>query len=476
MPCHFVDLSPELQLKITDELRHDINADEIQDDKEPDPYDSNAEKPDEKKERKERQSRGNRVHDLLNWSCTSRFFRNLLAPYIFESISLFNTDRSGSSIYALSRSEQNRHVKELIYVGRAPGDAHRDEKEYSDTEAILPRSVDSVLSNLGSFPNLENISVEFPYKFADYSEWDEGLDLCAEEEPDEAVVSEESKVAWRALMAKSWDALMQNKGKKYKCLQVRKLGPIKVSNFNHVDFHKFLGRFERFELSIYGEDNGAGWSINKVELYTVLMGKLGIYFFDHLTSVTELTIKAPEEGPLGLQGTSHAPLELRKGQMPALRTLFLEYILIGQELIDFLIDHVNTLESLSMLRCSADVNGLAEDGIPWSHFFNALINAEFERLCHFDLLSDKIPLTRAEKYGEEEDEVEVSEQVKNVRQVLKDDENRRLFPYTTLCDKYGAIYQDDKQNLDAFERGEDQASYDRLIVIINKNMKRDGGN
>ena len=74
MAPQLVDLSPELHIKIADEIFADIDVDEIEDDKSDDPYNYNPEKPDEKQARKERASRQNRVRDLMNWSFTSRFF------------------------------------------------------------------------------------------------------------------------------------------------------------------------------------------------------------------------------------------------------------------------------------------------------------------------------------------------------------------------------------------------------------------
>ena len=141
MPCSLLDLSPELHIQITNELLGDIIAHEAKADKEDDPYDYNPEEPDEKQERLEHENHGRRVHDLLNWSCTSRFFRNFLLPYAFETVHLSNTDQRGSAILALSESDYRRNVKELVYVGTALGDAHASEKEYSDIKAILSRAL-----------------------------------------------------------------------------------------------------------------------------------------------------------------------------------------------------------------------------------------------------------------------------------------------------------------------------------------------
>lgn len=175
MPCLLFDLAPELQLKIANTLLSDISANEISDDVDG-TYDLNEEDPNEKLKRKERGSYKNRMRDLMSWSCTSRFFRDLFAPHVFHSIRLRNTNRNGSSVVAVAQNQHSRHVKELIYVGNAPGEAHKGEERYSNTKRNLPESVTSILSDLGSLPNLQTLSIEFPYQFTVYDEWDSFLE------------------------------------------------------------------------------------------------------------------------------------------------------------------------------------------------------------------------------------------------------------------------------------------------------------
>ena len=478
MSCSLVDLSPELQLKIINELLNDAiieKFEDVKEEKEDDPYDYNQEKPDDFKDRKEWERTQDRVHDLKNWSSTSRFFRDLLTPYIFKTVQLSNNEKSGSRASSLSRSDLSKFVKEIQYTGSALGDGHKEEEAYSDTEAILPKRVDVILSDLKCFPNLETLSIHFPYKFCDYDEWDGGLDLCAEEETDEETKSAEEKIAWRALMSKTYEALSRNKNHSLKSLKLKQFGPIKVSTFSDSSFHDFLSSIEDFTLSIYGEDNGAGWQINKVPAYLATMSKLDIYFFNHLTSLTSLTLKAPEEGPLGLEGMNHIPLPLKSHQMPCLKTLFLEYIFIGPDLIDFLTAHTKSLETLTMRKCAASPDGLAENGIHWSKFFYTLANANFEKLTELIIEPGPVPLTSEETYNKEEDQEKVSGEVKEARRILGEDCGRRIFPYVMLDDKYGMLYENEEENLEAFRRGEDQAGWERLMGKVNEIAAKKSG-
>lgn len=457
MACHLVDLSAELQLKIVEELlQHPIAK----------PADGDVKQEDH----------DTRCRDsLLNWSCTSLFFRDLLAPYIFRCVNLRNSDKCGSSLLEVVKGRHNNLVKEIRFVGSAPGDAHIGEEAYEDVVAILPDSVKKVLSDLQVFPSLELLSVRFDNQFDDYAEWDEGLNIGEEEESDEDVKQAEEKIAWRALMAKTYAALLQNESFTLKGFEINDLVRKKVSTLSNPAFHAFLGRIERFHLSIYGEDNGAGWLINTHYYYEAMMSKLDKYLFDHLASITTLVLKAPKEGPIGLEGMNHVRLALKKGQMPHLKTLELEYIFVCQELIDFLLDHTQTLEHLSMHKCSSSINGLAHNGIPWHRLFNSLADAKPEQLTHLEISFKSVPLTYEESFGHDENEDEVPAEVKEAREILRNDPSRRIFAHINLDDKYGMLFDDDEENLASFQRGEDQASYERLMRIVNANAARRQG-
>ncbi|KAG6995744.1 hypothetical protein G7Y79_00042g078490 [Physcia stellaris] len=469
MACQLLELAPELQLKIANTLLSDISANETTDDVDG-TYDLNDEGPDEKLERKKRGSCNHRMRDLMRWSCTSRFFRDLFAPHIFHSIRLRNTDRNGSSVVAVAQSQHSRHVKELIYVGNAPGEAHKGEERYSNTKRILPESVSSILSDLGSLPNLQTLSIEFPYQFTVWDEWEDFLGEYEKEETDEKVQAAEETIAWRALMANTWNALLTNRDIKVKSLIIKKLAPIKVSTFDNPAFHSWLGQFESFNLSIYGQVDGAGWRINRNWCYLRMMSRLDGYFFNHLTSVTDLVVKAPSEGPLGLEGINHISLGVYKDQMPALKNLHLDYIFISPELIDFFLGHDKTLESLSMRNCSADLG--TSNGIPWYRFFDTLHDANLTKLRNLEILPKNAPLIDESGYRTVEDDENLPAEVKEARRALEDDPARRSFMYTRLEDVWGFLRMVEEENLAAFQSGRDQASYDRLMEKIKINHAR----
>ena len=327
----------------------------------------------------------------------------------------------------------------------------------------------SVLSNLKRFPNLDTISIELPYdpKVTDLE--------AVGEETDEVVISAEGKLAWRALAARTWEALIQNKDINLKTLETCRIGHAKISTFSKSAFRQFLTQIEVFKLSMWGMKGS-----NTLTRFLPFMSMLNVYFFDNLISTTNFVLKAAIEGHLGPEGLHHAgPLKLKGHQMPNVTTVFLKYIIICPELIDFLVGHEKKLKSLSLHKCSASRTSAIKTSIPWKDLFDCLYNSEFENFRHLEVLYTHMPLTSHEEYpdrlfDDESDDEEDLEEIKQARLIYKQDEHLRIFPYTFLGAGNGTRYADTVENLRAFQRGEDQASYDRLMDKLKTNANKSG--
>ena len=209
MSPHLIELQPELQLTIADALAPDYTG--LHDDDVQPKYDANGQSApsrDSQIRNRERESQTN----ILNWSCTSKYFRVLLASYVFKSVTLRNTEKSGASLHAVvQHPELGKYVREVRFIGYAPGDARREDPAFGDTEHILPQSVADLLSNLRRFRNLETLSVEFDYNLSDYGEWEEeGINPADDVENLEEVKQKEGEEAWRALMLRVWEAICLN--------------------------------------------------------------------------------------------------------------------------------------------------------------------------------------------------------------------------------------------------------------------------
>lgn len=199
-----------------------------------------------------------------------------------------------------------------------------------------------------------------------------------------------------------------------------------------------------------------------------MAARLDEFFFDHLASVTCLNIKAPEEGPLGLEGMSHARLALKKNQMPLLKVFQLEYVFICPELVDFLTSHAKTLEYISLQHCYGGTEASARNGICWNDLFDPLHDSNPENLRHFEISGDAPSL-----YDEDTVpgmKVPVPKEVQQALRILEADPRKRLFPYASLDDKYGYLSGAEEAVLASFQRGEDQASYDKLMGRINTSI------
>ena len=479
MPCSLIDLSDELHLNIIHEL---LKHDELLHEKslEPNPQQGPQDRDDEFQYHR----------DLMNWSCTSQYFRNLLAPYIFKIVKLRNDEKSGASVDAVLKSPHGALVNEIYFLGTIPpGMANSDddeddeplaegfhkesdgaEEEEKQITITLPLVVDSLLSDLHQFPNLESLSIGFIYPYdSTFDEYYEAEGIMDSENP-------EAAKAWKALMTTTYETLLRNEPPQLRVVEIRKFTWTFTKPYESQSFHSFLSNVKHFSLSVRGGENGAGWRVNTCDGYLECVARFDQFFFDHLASATSLTLRAPEEGPVGLEGMRHAHLALKKEQMPLLKTLHLEHIFICQELVDFVISHTDSLEQLTLHDCNSSVNGLQDnDGFYWNHFFDALYMADLKKLSHLEIWPYNAPLTFDEamyqKYRSKKEPKE-SDNVQQIRRVLSEDAKRRVFSYAMLNDKYGDCDEDEEENQAAFERGADQLAFDRLIGNVNANAAK----
>ncbi|MCJ1465619.1 hypothetical protein MMC07_004238 [Pseudocyphellaria aurata] len=432
-------------------------------------------------------------HDLINWSCLHSYFRNLLAPHIFKTVKLVNDEKSGASLDAVVRSPHCVHVETLHFIGSASdkvkkrpwafhlekynvekSDSEQSDGEHSDGEqsassvhdGIFPRSVDGLLSNSQRFLNLKSLSIRVDHYGLDTDDWG---NIRNEEN---AVFEAEADSPWRALMSLGYAALSRNKTPHVKHLDIRQLARKEVSTFRRAAFHVFLGHLEQFTLSIHGEilgmagSNLDGYYSNAQCEYSEIIGTLDQCFFDHLAHVTILSIKAPEEGPLGQLGpaeTRYSPLALRAGHMPLLKILNLEYAFASRELIGFLVYHQDTLEEVTLRNCYASVEDPCR-GTLWSKLFKSLWSARPTKLRRFELVRDK-PDPPFESEGFSLDEEETV-------QTLLQDPGNMIFPYANIDQKSGRLVFDGKSTWRAFLEQKDQKYWCRLKKWVDRNAMK----
>ncbi|KAF2472374.1 uncharacterized protein BDR25DRAFT_302595 [Lindgomyces ingoldianus] len=408
-----------------------------------------------------------RNNDILSISRTCQVLRELVAPSLFKNIVLRNNEKSGNSVKEIRSGSYKDFVRAIHYEGMIRvldgWTLHNaDDQAEEPKEEHFPKCVEDILSNLSRFPKLEKLVVEFP---CDDDDLARGFYNFDEEESYEQAVEVESEEAWRALMAKSYEAVGRNSQHSIKTLELRGLVARQASSWNGQGFRNFLGGMESFIISIKGGNNDVGWCVNTLQGYLEFITHLGNHFFDHLTNVTSFSFTATDEGPPGLEGLRHVPLPLLAHHMPHLQTLELGWIFINPQLLEFINSHHETLISIRLEHTFSGAScRLAENGITWAEFFNSIHRAGPSKLKRLEIL----PLESRLK--EDEEDESMSPEAERVQSALDQNPEKRLFSYAGLSSKYGMLFEYEENNIEQFERGEDQRGYDRLMSLIKTNI------
>ncbi|KAE8374833.1 hypothetical protein BDV26DRAFT_32064 [Aspergillus bertholletiae] len=404
------------------------------------------------------------LKDLISLSSTCTWLRNLLAPRIFAVLYLRNRAKSALSIKAIADGNFAGCVKELRYIADCePGQLR------SPLEDVYPPEVDTVLSSLAMFTSLRTLSVDFPFDYDDFIDYFETPGF----NPDhDAAMIEEAKNTWLGLITASYRAILSSyspdhypAGQIPLSLNIRELHIVPISVFSTDEFHKFLSKLRSFNMSLTQWDNGVGWMLNTQDVFFGFSDCLGPWFFNHLTSVEEFTFDPQYSAPLGDAGQPYAyDISLWKASMPRLRELTLGNIYLCPELKDFLLRHLDTLESISLRECySCNERG----AMSWSELLSALAQKSPTRLTSFSLDWDSTQEDLLYLDDRGADPVLMAQ----VRTILETKPNTGMIPfgYCYVSDKYGYSSHDSEANRAAMVQGDDFRSYQALMAIVNLN-------
>ncbi|KAF2249369.1 hypothetical protein BU26DRAFT_551121 [Trematosphaeria pertusa] len=229
-------------------------------------------------------------------------------------------------------------------------DQGSENKAYLPAPSDFPSVVEDTLSNLPRFPKLERLSVEFP--FGDEAITNGFYHAEAPEEPAQ-IEEREQRAGWRALMRNTYAAISSNGPGVVKGLSLRNIVAKESMAWITPGWRGFLGGLERFELSLRGGENGAGWCMSTNEGYQDFVGALGRLFFNHLGGATHLTGCFTDEGPAGINEIRLTALPFHAGQMPRLQHISLSYVFICPPFLTLLNSHAETLRSVRLEKCFA---------------------------------------------------------------------------------------------------------------------------
>ncbi|KAI9663873.1 MAG: hypothetical protein M1821_007363 [Bathelium mastoideum] len=412
--------------------------------------------------------------DILNLSTTCTHFRTLLTPEVFKVVRLQNTEESGLHVQSLADTRKAACVEELHYVGstRLPNELLEGEEEPEGLQqdfynaedddvlidSVLPEVVHSVLSQLSRFPILRTLTIRFSFNLSCMSEPESSL--YNEYEMSGAARDAESVHRWRALMAKTYQAVSNNEATSIRSLQIRDLIPKWVTVFGSKNFNRFLGSLEHCKIEMH--DYTYGTESSGIDIrpgYREFCSRLDEAFFSHLNSVTRIDILAfPTAKVVSRVGL----LPLRPGLMKRLTSIYLKNFLITP-FFAALLGHFRMLETIRMHDCYV----CEKTGGFWATFFDFLANMKPHKLRHIEVW----PLHLMPLNIDHRDREKLQELVQS-HAYLENDSHRCLFPYAEVDESSHFISGRAKVNLNERLAGRDQRAWARLRNIMDDNLNR----
>jgi hypothetical protein len=112
---------------------------------------------------------------LFEWSRTCSSYRNILAPYIFRSVILDNTEEGASKLLAFVENKRGCLVESLVLRTTFP-DRSDDIDVVTQIANTLPAGVYKLLADLQQFPRLRVLTIDLPLTFHALLSCEENMD------------------------------------------------------------------------------------------------------------------------------------------------------------------------------------------------------------------------------------------------------------------------------------------------------------
>ncbi|KAF2755442.1 hypothetical protein EJ05DRAFT_101467 [Pseudovirgaria hyperparasitica] len=399
--------------------------------------------------------------DHINLSSTCKALRSLLVPFIFAKVPLKNTEESGKAVNDFIQGPYASHIKSIHLKFNAPGpqewvdlESNYPADDQSVLDAVIPESVEQVLSNTSLLPGIDSLIIEVPT-------WTEAemrtafylFDLV---ESDTAVIEDERIHAWRRLMARTYELVAGFDTIRH--LEIREHVPKLVSTWNTPAFQKMLSGLKSFTFTLRGAENGAGWNLDTCVGWVSTTEAYGRYLFDHLINIETLEIESCNEAPLGLKSNSErwfAEFKVQPFIMPKLRHLTLKYVLLCPELRDLICAQSEVLETVKLINSGSEPHGYdTEESPTWAEFLDAIAKAAPKKLRSFQIVIEQS-----------------SDENKTPQDNITSKEHLVYYCWDT---KYGSMpvdYWERPQDDD--QQQKDENAFDKLMAIVQANHGRD---
>ncbi|KAI9335619.1 hypothetical protein DFJ73DRAFT_851446 [Zopfochytrium polystomum] len=452
------------------------------------------------------------ARDRCNLSATCRDLRDALAPSVFRCVRATNLDRDRAAIAALvsAHGPHFRHVRFQCMLHGNPvsndneaegasfptegerlddrddtgeSDPRRDAtaggEDFATSDGSISIATDILSGRLA--PNMDALALEF---IADHNFEPEGckwvddeyglggsIYISIESEDEEGAAAAEEKFEWRRVMAHTWRAVSSNA--RVRSLTLRSLPPNITTTWCKPEWPSFLRQLEHLSIQMWGGDNGAGWcSITTKGYQFFLAMHLPEYFFSHADSLVSFDFVSSDYGVYGGDNQAKgAPFALPATSMPRLRRLRLQDCFFDAALLDFLQAHSSTLEAIHLIEFMAAVTVWgSQKNITWAGLFDGIAKSEPRVLTDFKLTMRNIQIAdMAEPY--QRLSLEEIETLTRIERKIAEDGTFPLFYYGSLDDKYGFVCKAAHEILESFVKGDDLASYKRLMEIVRINRQ-----
>lgn len=427
------------------------------------------------------------ILDLASLSRVGRSLRNLVAPHLFHSLVLRNTVKSGESVALIAKSDHARHVKslELITASARVWEVEYDQPNYPCDEMQgmgLPENVEQVLSNLNCFPNLERLVIDLRLKeqcmwrsigdYVDYFDFE--IDEVFE--------------GWRPMVDRIYRAVVRNTHSKLKTLTLRNIRPYDCAAWQDPAWHTFLRCITTFKLQFYDRADNK-WNIARSPYHTFLP-HLAQTLWPYLCNVTHLTLSASSTEFTGADFVFEEGAPLCLPKFPKLQTLELDYIFMGNAVLDILMKHAQTLQRVRMQHIFVarttheNVYDDLEPQMTWAIAFATLSESTvpWPRLVGLEILctgDGKSTVMRAQEVRDTERMRKYGDGEPELRYTITDWEDAGVRPFD-VEEQRGVVRDLDNGNVvirekeDGVQADLDRLAYEGFMRIVWGNRQRLG--
>ncbi|KAF5002734.1 hypothetical protein FGRMN_131 [Fusarium graminum] len=410
--------------------------------------------------------------DAKSLSCTSKLIREKVARLLFTTLSVTCPLESSKGLAKHVKRYENMISRVHLHLFLQPNFKNKTEEgdPIPSIWGILPSETIKKIVKGEILPHIDTLSVKFdPLQFDPVGPWDGdvwwgdssdlgGIYICLDPEDHDKIMHQEKTIIWRAQYTEFLKCIALNQ--KITNLTVSNLPPRDSSAWDTPEWKAFLGRLKYVNISIFGADNGAGWCANTVDGFGEFVHSLPDKFMEFADNIERLSLEASPEGLLGSHPENWSvQLPLSIDNLPKLVSLSLKNIMIGNELLEFLKSHTDTLCEFEVHDCMCD-----EDNVTWAKLWETMREANAALLRVKVGQSENPPLVNT--FGQ--DNYHTPEEVGNVRKRLAENTSMVVWRYVIVDDKYGYPMDVEDVNLRRVQEGDDQKEYSRLLTLLNE--------